>query len=97
MSVYGLENIEEGISHEIDNPERRDIGKKISGLRAKKNKMSEQILKHQKEGDNKKLPELKRKHIGLECRINNQIRKSRFSNAAWLFQAAYAERLRLKL
>ncbi len=56
MSVYCLENIEEGISHEIDNPERRDIGKKISGLRAKKNKISEQILKHQKEGDNKKLP-----------------------------------------
>jgi transposase len=71
----GLENIEQGISHEIDNPERRDIGKKISGLRAKKNKMSEQILKHQKEGDNKKLLELKRKHTGLEHRINNQIKR----------------------
>jgi len=71
----GLENIEEGICHEIDNPERRVIGKKISGLRAKKNKISGQILKYQKEGDNKKLLELKRKHTGLERQINNQIKK----------------------
>ena len=71
----GLENIEEGISHEIDNPERRDIGKKISGLRAKKNKMSEQILKLQKEGNIKKLLDLRRKYNGLERRINNQIKR----------------------
>ena len=71
----GLENIEKGICHEIDNPERREIGKKISGLRAKKSKMSEQILKFQKEGNNNKLLKLKRKYTGLERRINNQIKR----------------------
>ena len=71
----GLENSEKGICHEIDNPERREISREISGLRAKKSKLSEQILKLQKECDNNKLLKLKRKYAGLERRTNNQIKK----------------------
>ncbi len=71
----GLEEIENGIIREIDNPERKKIGKKISELIAKKRKMSEQILKLQKEGKNRKLVALKRKYTGLERQINNQIEK----------------------
>ncbi|MBA7547365.1 hypothetical protein ES705_39779 [subsurface metagenome] len=71
----GLEDRENGIIHEIDNPERRQIRRKISELRAQKRKMSERILKLQKEGNSKKLLALKRKRSGLERRINNQIKK----------------------
>ena len=71
----GLENSEKGICHEIDNPERREISREISGLRAKKSKLSEQILNLQKECDNNKLLKLKRKYAGLERRTNNQIKK----------------------
>lgn len=71
----GLEDVENGIIREIDNPDRKKIGKKISELRAKKRKMSEQILKLQKEGKNRKLVALKRKYSGLDRQINNQIKK----------------------
>jgi hypothetical protein len=71
----GLEEKEEGIIREIDNPERKTIDKKIAELRAKKRKMAEQILKLEKEGKSKKLIDLKRKYCGLERRIDNQIEK----------------------
>jgi len=71
----GLEDRKEGIIREIDNPERKTVGKKIAELRAKKRKMSERILKLEKEGQSKKLAGLKRKYSGLERRINNQIIK----------------------
>ena len=71
----GLEDREKGVIREIDNPERKKAGKKISELRAKKRRMSEQILKLQKEGQSKKLAGLRRKYSGLERRINNQIKK----------------------
>ena len=71
----GLEDRENGIIREIDNPERKKVSKNISELRAKKRKMSEQILKVQKEGQSRKLAGLRRKYSGLERRINNQIKK----------------------
>jgi len=71
----GLEDRENGIIHEIDNPERRQIRRKISELRVQKRKMTEKILKLKKQGNSKKLLALKRKHSGLERRINNQIIK----------------------
>ena len=71
----GLEEKEKGIFREIDNPERKAIGKKIAELRGKKRKMSEQVLKLQKEGESKKLVGLRRKYSGLERRIKNQIEK----------------------
>jgi len=70
-----LEDRENGIIHEIDNPDRRQISRKISEFRAKKRRISDQILKLQKEGNSKKLLGLRRKHSGLERRINNQIKK----------------------
>ena len=72
---HGLEDKEKGIIHEIDNPERRIISRKISELRTKKRKMSEQIIKLQKDGNSKTLLKLKRKYSGLERRIDNQIKK----------------------
>ena len=71
----GLEDRDEGIIREIENPNRRDIGKKISKLRAKRNKISEQILKAQKESKSRKLAGLKRKYAELERQINSQIAK----------------------
>ena len=71
----GLEEKEKGTVREIDNPERRAIGKKIAELRGKRRKMSEQILKLQKEGKSKRLTGLKRKYSGLERQIKNQIEK----------------------
>jgi hypothetical protein len=71
----GLEEIEDGIIREIDNPERKKIDTKLAKLRVKRNKVSEQILKLQKEGPSRKLAGLKRKYSGLERQINNQIKK----------------------
>jgi len=71
----GLEDRDEGIIREIDNPERKKAGKEIAELRAKKRKMSERILKLQKEGRSRKLAGLRRKYSALERRINNQIKK----------------------
>ena len=71
----GLEDREEGIIREIENPDRRDLGKEISKLRTKRNKISEQILKAQKESNSKKLAGLEKKYAELEGQINNQIAK----------------------
>jgi len=71
----GLEDRDEGIIREIENPDRRDAGKKISKLRAKRDKISEQILKAQKESKSKKLVDLESKYAELEGQINNQIAK----------------------
>lgn len=71
----GLEDRAKGVIHEIENPDRRRISKEISELRVNKRKMSERILKLQKEGSGEKLDKLKRQHAGLERRINNRIAK----------------------
>ncbi|MDP7269440.1 MAG: hypothetical protein QF408_14865 [Pirellulales bacterium] len=71
----GLEDRDEGTIREIENPDRRDLGKAISKLRAKRNKISEQILKAQKESKSRKLAGLEKKYAELEGQINNQIAK----------------------
>ena len=71
----GLEDREKGIIREIDNPERKTIGKKISGLRVEGRKITAQILKLEKEGQSRKLAGLRRKYSGFERRIDNQIKK----------------------
>jgi transposase len=64
----GLEDRDEGVIREIDNPDRRDLGKTISKLRAKRNKISEQIVKAQK---GRRLAGLEGKYAELEGQINN--------------------------
>jgi len=71
----GLEDRDEGIIREIENPDRRDLGKTISKLRTKRNKISEQILKAQKESGSRKLAGLEGKYAELERQINNQTAK----------------------
>jgi len=71
----GLEDRDEGTIREIDNPDRRDMDKKISKLRAKRNKISEQLLKAQKKSKGVKVTGLEEKYAELECQINDQIAK----------------------
>ena len=68
----GLEDRDQGTIREIDNPERRDLGNRISKLRAKRNKISEQILKVQKGSNGRKLAGLECKYGELERQINDQ-------------------------
>jgi hypothetical protein len=75
LHEHGLEDRDEGITREIDNPDRRDLGKAISKLRTKRNKISEQILKAQKESKSRKLAGLEGKYEQLERQINNQTAK----------------------
>ena len=51
------------------------MGNFQSSLRTKRNKISEQILKAQKESNSKKLAGLEKKYAELEGQINNQIAK----------------------
>ena len=69
----GLEDRDEGTIREIDNPDRRDMDKTISKLRAKRNKISEQILKVQKKSKGRKLESFEKKYAELERQINDQI------------------------
>tara|TARA_B100000315_G_C14563951_1_gene581951 strand:- start:38 stop:2281 length:2244 start_codon:yes stop_codon:yes gene_type:complete len=68
----GLEDRDEGVIREIENPDRRELGKVISKLRTKRNKISEQIVKAQKESGSRKLAGLEGKYAELEGQINNQ-------------------------
>ena len=69
----GLENREDGIIHEIDNPDRRLISKKISGLRAEKKKLAVKIVELQKLGKPKKLIPIEERYNQIEKQIDNQI------------------------
>jgi len=71
----GLEDRDEGTIREIENPDRRELGKTISKLRTKRNKISEQILKAQKESGSRKLAGLEKKYAELERQINTQTAK----------------------
>jgi hypothetical protein len=71
----GLEDRDEGVIREIDNPDRRDLGKAISKLTTKRNKVSEQTLKAQKEGGGRKLAGLEGIYAELERQINDQTAK----------------------
>ena len=69
----GLENREEGIIHEIDNPDRRLINKKISALRAEKRKLAVKLVELQKSGQTKKLIPIQERYTQIEKEIDNQI------------------------
>jgi len=69
----GLENREEGIIHEIDNPDRRLINKKISALRAEKRKLAVKLVEFQKSGQTKKLIPIQERYTQKEKEIDNQI------------------------
>ncbi|MBA7557403.1 hypothetical protein ES705_50158 [subsurface metagenome] len=71
----GLEDRARGIVHEIDNPERRVISKKISKLRDQRRRLSEKIIELEKKGKKKEALKIKRKYHGLSSQIKNQIEK----------------------
>ncbi|MEW5813827.1 MAG: putative transposase [Spirochaetota bacterium] len=71
----GLENRDQGICHEIDNPERRTSNKRISNLRVQKKRMSDRIIELEKNGKKKEALKIKRKHQALSRQITNQIEK----------------------
>jgi len=71
----GLEDRARGIVHEIDNPERRTINKRISNLRVQKRRLSDRIIELEKKGKKKEALKIKRKHQGLSSQIKNQTEK----------------------
>ena len=71
----GLEERGVGLEREIANPEVKVINKKLTLLRAKKKKMTENILNTQGGGKKAELLAVKRKRTGIERRIRNQIAK----------------------
>jgi len=73
----GLENKEDGICREVDNPEISLNKKKMKELRLKQRYISNKILDLQKKGKVKQLKGMKRQHNGLNRRIENLKKKNK--------------------
>jgi hypothetical protein len=71
----GLEDKEQGVCHEINNPKIRKIKKEISGLRHEKVKLAAKIEKLKSKRKEKEKKALKRKYAGIKRKIENRIKK----------------------
>jgi hypothetical protein len=70
----GLENREEGIRHEIGNPEIRKLNRELKRLRIEKKKLERKVIASEKakKGD---VTALRKKLAGLVRRIDNRVKK----------------------
>lgn len=73
----GLEDKNEGIEHEVENPEVKKIRKNIRLLNARKNKILVKIDKLKKRGKEKEIESSNEELKKIECKIENLLNKKR--------------------
>lgn len=71
----GLEDEEQGVTHQISNPEIRLLNREISKLRAQKRRVAERTGKLEKAGKKEQAKGLRRKLAGIERRITLRMKK----------------------
>jgi len=71
----GLEDEEQGVCHEINNPKIRELNKEISQLRKEKRKLAERMERHKGGGKGSQAKALRKKASGIERKIAIRLKR----------------------